>query len=166
MTVTELISSAQEVLLLLGDYSNAPDREMLLDPMVYGYLQGRFGAMQRQHRLYVSGSSRPKRIDFRHGTSNPAVIEFAVRPPRGGGQLHGSQNVRELRKLTRVPQRRAKRRMLLLLDLYRRSIPIEALKPTYDVVNAGPGRFRRHSVRVVYVHRDESYHFLWRPRTV
>jgi hypothetical protein len=111
----------------------------------------------------MHGRPRPQRIDYRYGGSNPAVIEFAVRPATGGPQLYGSQNRSELRKLTRVPQSKARRRYLLLLDLYRSAIDSLALKPTYDLVHAGQGRFQRHSVRVIYVSSSLQYNFLWRP---
>ena len=151
---------------MLADYSSGPEREMRLDPMVYGFLQGRHGHMSRQFYVRFHGAKRPKRIDFRYGTSNPAVIELAVRPPTGGSQLHGSQTESELRKLTRVPQAKAKRRILLLLDLYRSPLDEAKLKATYDSIHAGRGNFKRHSVRVIYVHRDSTYDFLWWPKKV
>jgi hypothetical protein len=163
MNIAELKESALTVLSLLDEYSNASRREMLIDPVIYAYLSGQFGLMSRQHWMRLYGRPRPQRIDFRYGGSNPAVIEFAVRPPSGGSHLYGSQNLSELRKLTRVPQSRARRRYLLLLDRYRDPIQRSNLKASYDPLNAGRGRFRRTSVRVVYVHAVLQYDFLWRP---
>src|SRR5207245_1508894 len=126
-------------------------------------LTARFGRISRQHPVYLYGSERPQRIDFRYGGPNPVVIEFAVRPRDGGGQLYGSQNESELRKLTRVNQTEAKLRVLLLVDLANAPIAESELKPTYDGINAGPGNFTRMPVRVIYVHDQQSYNFIWRP---
>jgi hypothetical protein len=90
-------------------------------------------------------------------------MEFAVRPPKGGGELYGSQNVSELRKLCRVSHTEARLRALLLLDLCHESIKQDALQNTYVSINAGRGRFRRSAVRVIYVHRDFGFNFLWKP---
>jgi hypothetical protein len=34
---------------------------------------------------------------------------------------------------------------------------------TFNDQNSGPGRFKRHSVRVVYVHSETSFNFIWQP---
>src|SRR5438093_1461614 len=120
MNLDDIKRSALRVLKLLDDYSggHVGRREMLLDPILYGYLEGRFSHMARQHYVYLHGSANPKRIDFRYGTHNPVVIEFAVRSPAGGGTLYGSQNRSELRKLCRVTQAEARLRVMLLIDLH------------------------------------------------
>jgi len=53
-------------------------------------------------------------------------------------------------------------RYLLLIDLSKIPIPQSQLQATYQKVSSGPGRFKRHSVRVVYVCRTEHYDFSWR----
>jgi hypothetical protein len=88
---------------------------------------------------------------------------LAVRATTGGGALYGSQNRSELRKLCRVTRSQARLRALLLLDLARKPLSKVSLKRTYDPLHAGPGRFKRSSVRVIYVHRTSTYHFLWSP---
>lgn len=165
MNIKTLTESARAVLSLLRDYSggHVGRREMLLDPVLYGYLQGRFGGMTRQHWVSIHGRPRPQRIDFRKGGTNPVVVEFAVRPPNGGPTLYGSQNQSELRKLCRVTKTSAKLRALLLLDLSPNPIRLENLKPSYDKQTSGPGNFARHSVRVIYVQSNSSYNFLWQP---
>jgi hypothetical protein len=165
MNLSNLRESARLVVSLLEDYagSHVGGREMLLDPVLYGYLHGRFGGVTRQHHVRFHGRHRPSRIDFRHGTSNPVVIEFAVRPPSGHATLYGSQNRSELRKLCRVSQTTARLRVLLLIDLYFTPMNRETLKATYDREGSGPGNFIRRPVRVIYVHRDREFNFLWRP---
>ena len=165
MNIAEVINAGVEILDLLAAYRHDPAqrREMRIDPVVFGYLQGRFGHIQRQHYVRMHSKPKPQRIDFRFGTSNPVVLEFAVRPPNGASELYGSQNTSELRKLTRVLPSQAKSRMLLLLDMAHAPIPKSNLKPTYDNVNAGKGNFKRHTVRVIYVHSDDNYHFRWQP---
>lgn len=161
MTIADIVDAARAIIRLRNDYASPPSREMTLDFPLYAYLEGRFGKMSRQ--LSVTAAGATKRIDYRSGGHNPVVIEFAVRPPQGGGHLYGSQNQSELAKLTRVPQTKARTRVLLLLDLSRYLIAEEQLKPTYDSLNAGRGRFARKSVRVVYVNEEASYDFLWWP---
>src|SRR5436305_1954049 len=132
MNIADLIDSARKVASVLKDYSggHVGRREMLLDPILYGYLHGRFKRLSRQHWVRLHGRPRPQRIDFRAGGSNPVVIEFAVRPPHGGASLYGSQNRSELRKLTRVTRTSARLRVLLLIDLAPAAIPLNNLKPT------------------------------------
>lgn len=163
MNIANLTAAAKEVIRVLGAYHNAPHREMLIDPVLLAYLRGKHPPVERQHYVYRYGSDRPQRIDFRTGGTNPVVIEFAARPPTGGGQLLGSQNTSELRKLCRVTHTSARLRALLLMDLYRDPIDRKELQATYARVNAGRGRFARNPVRVVYVHSDASYNFVWDP---
>ncbi len=99
MNIADITTASKDIIAMLGEYHNAPRREMHLDPMLYALLKGRFTHIARQHHVRIYGSPRPKRIDFRYGGSNPVVIEFAVRPPNGGGQLYGTQNVSELQKI-------------------------------------------------------------------
>lgn len=161
MTIEELAEIGGAIIRLRKDYSRPASREMTLDFPLYAYLEASYGNLSRQLGVTVAGQD--KRIDFRIGGYNPVVIEFVVRPPQGGGQLYGSQNQSELAKLTRVQQSHARTRVLLLLDLSQHFIERAALRATYVNLHAGPGRFHRRSVRVVYVHHDGWYHFLWHP---
>jgi len=166
MTIAELEDAAQEIIRLLRDYSTDPaaQREMRIDPVVYGYFDGRFGKMSRQVYVRMHSRPRPQRIDFRYGSNNPLVFEFAVRSRQSDATLYGSQNVSELRKLTRVIPSQARTRILLLLDLTDTPIARDNLKATYDRINAGRGRFQRHPVRVIYASNSVTYNFLWRPQ--
>ncbi len=162
MNNKQIVDCAKEIIDLLQDYAGqrAGSREMLLDPVLYSYLKGRGISVTRQH--YVNPSAtHPKRIDFRTGGTNPIVFELVVRPPKGGGQLYGTQNKSELRKLCRIRQSQAKGRVLLLVDLSPYPIPQNSLKSTYDSQNSGKGKYRRHPVKVIYVHKDIDYKFRW-----
>src|SRR5262245_9155199 len=99
MNIANIQEAAAEIIKIVGDYTNKPHREMLIDPILFGYLRGAFDNVERQHKVRVYGSRKPKRIDFRQGGTNPVVLELAVRPPGGGGHLLGGQNTSELRKL-------------------------------------------------------------------
>src|SRR5437870_7749410 len=85
VNLADIKKATLRVLRLLEDYSggHVGRREMLLDPILYGYLEGCFGHLSRQHYVHLHGGVNPRRIDFRYGTHNPVVIEFAVRPPGG-----------------------------------------------------------------------------------
>jgi len=163
MKIADVQEVGVEVIRLLGKYSNPPHKELLVDAILFAYLSGRFSKVNRQHKVYLYGSSRPQRIDFRCGNSNPIVLELAVRPPVGGGQLSGSQNIKELKKLCRVSHTQARLRALLLLDLAEKPLHKDALMSTYEPLHSGPGKFKRSSVRVIYVHRQNRFNFSWSP---
>lgn len=164
MNIEDVTEAGVAILHLLQDYHRPPaHREMLIDPIIYAYMKGRFGAVSRQHHVSVYGSRKPKRIDFRVGGTNPVVLELAVRSPLGSGSLLGQPNTSELRKLCKVSTTQASLRVLLLIDLYVNNYTKPDLKSTYDVINAGPGKFKRCPVRVVYVHMDNRFNFAWSP---
>jgi len=163
MNIADVQQIGAEVLALLSQYHNPPYKELLLDAILLAYLAGRYSNVARQHHVRLYGSAKPQRIDFRFGGNNPVVIELAVRPPSGGGSLYGSQNKSELRKLCRVAHSQARLRVLLLLDLARHPLSKESLQEDYDRQNAGRSRFKRSSVRVIYVHRRTTFHFSWSP---
>lgn len=101
-----------------------------LQPVLAAILASEFGAARVEHA--VSNG----RIDYKVGTANATLIELAVAPRRlidkhnksldvpGHGaqaaQLAAGQNKPELLKLAAVPQERAKKRCLLLIDLRKR----------------------------------------------
>jgi hypothetical protein len=163
VNIEEITETGTEILKVLSDYHRAPHREMLIDPVLFAFLRGRFGAVERQKHVSVYGSIKPKRIDFRVGGTNPVVLELAVRPPTGGGHLLGGQNTSELRKLCKVSTTAAKLRVLLLIDLYSRNYTKDKLKESYDAAHAGPGKFERNPVRVVYMHASNKFSFSWSP---
>lgn len=163
MKIAELEEVGRTVLDLLAEYHNPPHKELLLDTILFAYLSARFSAVSRQHYVYLYGSSKPKRIDFRFGGSNPVVLELAVRGPKGGGSLAGSQNKTELFKLCRVSHTQAKLRALLLLDLAAEPLKKAAVQKTYEPIHAGRGKFKRSSVRIIYVHRSHKFNFSWSP---
>jgi hypothetical protein len=132
--------------------------ERWLHGVVLGLLEAKIGHMQ----IEVQVGNSKSRVDFRHGGSNQAVIELAVR--HHGPELYGPMNSSELRKLCKFTQSKAKRRVLLLLDPSHLP-PIEksALQKSYNTVSSGRGRFSRKTVTIVYVHADTEYSFQWRP---
>lgn len=165
MTRRDLIQAGQEVLAMLDSYHGQLTKpEEAADRILFAYLQGAVGHMVRQHHVRFRGRRTPERIDFRYGTSNPVVIELAIRSPRDGrAKLYALTNRSELRKLTRIPPRTARMRALLLLDRSRDSIPVDVLKRAYDALNAGRGNFKRHYVSVIYVSGNDASYFRWDP---
>jgi len=163
MNIDTLKDIGQDLANMLNDYSNGPRREMLIDPALYAYLRGSARKVERQYHAHLPGAKRPPRIDFRIGGANPVLLEFAVRPPRGGGQLYGSQNKPELWKLCRFSNTQAKLRALLLIDLHDQPLTKTVLKPTYDEIHAGRGKFSRYPVQVIYAALHETYSFKWSP---
>jgi hypothetical protein len=162
---TNAISAAKALLHLRMEFSNPPKNERQLDPLFYAYLKGRHSTIKvsRQVHVHFVNKSHPSRVDFRLGGSNPTLLELAVRPPGGFQELMGPQNKKELRKLSKFPQTKAKRRILLLLDLRETPLHKVNLKASYASVHAGPGKKGRHAVTVVYVHARTDYWFSWDP---
>jgi len=163
---SEAISAAEALIKLRKDYSNPPKTERGLDPIFYGYITAihRKSPVSRQIHIKFAGAKKPSRIDFRIGGPNPTVLELAVRPLKGQQELTGPKNRSELVKLSKVVQTKAKRRILLLIDLKKNPIDRLELKATYDPLHAGPGKKARHAVTVVYVHARSNYWFTWKPR--
>lgn len=138
--------------------------ERWLHGVVLGLFEAKLGGMQSEYPVETSSAkTKPKCVDFRHGGSNPAVIELVVRVH--GSELYGSQNASELRKLCKIPFSKARRRILLLLDPSRlESIGKSSLKSSYEQIGSGRGKFTRETVTIVYVHPDREYSFKWNPR--
>lgn len=166
MNIRTLKHIGQDIAGMLAEYTNGPRREMLIDPALYAYLRGSGRPVRRQFHAHLPGAERPPRIDFRVGGANPVLIEFAVRPAIGGGQLYGSQNRTELFKLCRFSNAQARLRALLLIDLYEHPMQKDAVKLTYSNIHAGRGRFQRHPVQIIYTHASEAYSFRWNPYQV
>jgi hypothetical protein len=163
MNIAKLAKIGQDIARLAGDYHGGPKREMLIDPALYAYLRSTGRSVERQFHANLPSARKPPRIDFRVLGPNAVLLEFAVRPPVGGSQLYGSQNRSELYKLCRFDNTQAKLRALLLIDLSPHPLAATSLKPTYDKVNAGPGKFPRSPVKVIYTHADLTYSFKWSP---
>jgi hypothetical protein len=106
------LSEAHE-LATSGRYTRLGERKF--EPILFGFLAARWGRVGREVGARDPLTKRP-RIDLRHGSTNPTVVEVACRPQEGGNQLEPSQNASELRKLTRVSQAQAKWRVLALFD--------------------------------------------------
>lgn len=156
-TITRIGKSALRLAKTFPEYRRG---ERVLQGVVLGLLEGTVGKMGQEKNTTWG------RVDFRHGGTNPVLIELAIRDPYHANELYGGQNRDELNKLCRIPYKRAKLRCLLLLDASGLDpIPKRRLKASYDKVSSTPGRFERSAVRVVYVHHDVSYHFLWRSST-
>ncbi len=158
LNTEQVIDAASQVLKILGEYSGIKGQdEFGADRVFYGFTKGRYRTIARQHPVQAG------RIDFRYGTTNPAVIELVLRNPKDAqGKLFASQNLSELQKLSHVATNTAKYRFLLLLDRAPQAIDSEHLRRLYERVTVGARRFGHHSVRVMYVHLSGSYHFGWR----
>ncbi len=159
------IAVAGEMARLLANYTKRLT-EQDANLLVYGFLSARLADVRREWRICVAGRKHPLRIDFRIGGTNPAVVEFALRPKTGHGTaLSVASNVDELKKLGRVSSTKARWRYLLLIDLRSKPLVRAHLKGSYDAANLGVGRFPRESVRVIYAHRTDVYDFLFSPRS-
>jgi len=154
ITYQELRDAAKRIIELSQRYSSTrKDAELWFDGLTYGYLDGRFGGMQRQHNV------RSGRIDFRQSCSRPVVIELVVRTPKKANALDGSQNDDELKKLTK--SYKASTRYLLLLDTCPHHLERGRLRATYARKTAGRGHFARKRVTVLYTHGEDQFKFLW-----
>jgi len=153
---TKAAFAAIEEVVRRGRYTRTAERR--IEPLVFGVLQARWGALRREVRAEDPGRDRP-RIDFRFGSTNPIVIELAVRPRAGGQQLEASQNGPELRKLSHVPQSQARLRSLVLLDLGEAPLSIGRLREDYTAKVRTTDGMGRNPIQVIYVHRHEQRSF-------
>lgn len=139
-------------------------------PLVCAYMKGRVP------RLHPEVAVDSGAIDFRIGGSNPSVIELAVAPRAfadphapatvfpghsAATQLYATQNGTELKKLSAVPQSRAKMRYLLLVD-FRSAFEKAQLKALYEKTASTTGI--ANPVKVVYVARNNDFVFTLRRR--
>jgi hypothetical protein len=157
--IQDLLKAGNVVNALSQQVSWGRQKEQWLHGVLFGYLEAEFGHMESEY--HPDGGRR--RIDFRHGVSNPTLIELVVR--RHGAEQSRRQNDAELRKLSRVPHSRAKSRFLLILDPHSKNpIREEVISASYR--SQGPGRGRPpkggwNPVRVIYVHPKKHYSFIW-----
>lgn len=162
LTFQLLQRAADAVIGVVDSYRSrgAPRSERTLDPALYSFLVGAGTHVERQVPVLVGG--RRRRIDFRCKGTNPANLEWALRPSRSGAQLGAQSNASEVKKLSRTSNAR---RYLLLVDLTPARLvkSREELIGDYATIALGPGKYARHSVTVVYVHRTFRCKFIWRP---
>lgn len=151
-----LVDAAHEIIDLALQYPENNRSERKIDPLIFGLFYCWFN-VRRQAKVSLG------RIDFRQRYTNYAYIEVAVRASVRSGCLVGSQNRSEIHKLER--QQVAKGRYLLLLDLAKHPVNVDKLWDSYDDVRSGRGHYKRHSVRIVYVHRNRVHDsdYLWQP---
>ena len=99
LSIEKIEEIGQEVI-RLGDRYQKRITENDANLLLFGYLTA-WAKVQvdREHHIQIAGSIN--RFDFRYGGSNPD-LEFALRHKSRGGELYGSQNKSELRKLTRI----------------------------------------------------------------
>ena len=160
ITIGKLTQAGRAVAKMGEKLAGKKSQERWLHGVLLGYLEGKYGQMSSEWG--VAHGSWKGRIDLRRGGPNPDVIEFVVR--WHGVEEGPDQNASELRKLCRVPWEQARHRYLLIIDLMGGApLSMERLKRRYDRWHAGPGRFDRQPVRIVYVHPQSSYHFKWSP---
>ncbi len=139
---TKAAFAAIEEIVRRGRYTRTTERR--IEPLVFGILQARWGALRREVRAEDPGRDRP-RIDFRFGSTNPIVIELAVRPRAGGQQLEASQNGPEL--------------SLVLLDFGDAPLSISRLREDYTARVRTTDRMGPNPIHVIYVHRHEQRSF-------
>ncbi len=134
-------------------------------PLVRAFLDGRVPSITAE----VGDSN--KKIDFRIGGTNPALLELAVCPRAlidpdcetaafpgrsQATQLYASANCTEIEKLSKVPQPQAKNRYLLLVD-FRGAHNVSRLESGY--LNRFPRDGTMQPVRVIYISRSRARDF-------
>lgn len=176
LTRPMLVDAATAIIATVRSYKSrgAPRNERALDPVLFAYLLGRGLKVKRQAEVQVRGQRL--RIDFYTKGFNPAVVEWAVRPPRGGQQLGAIQNRSEIQKLSRIPSNKrrlvgrtkysSRSRYLLLVDLTPARLVLnkDDLEGNYKQVTLGPGRYVRENVTVLYVHETDNFSFRWKAK--
>lgn len=157
LTKKDLVAIGRAVINLSRKLPPEKRAERWLLPVIYGYVTGHFGHKFTREKVVDGG-----RIDFRFDGAASTVFEVAVRDSQHQGQAYGPPNRAELHKLCRETS--AWTRALLLIDLSDTS-PLDEgrLRESYGNVAGPRGGGSREAVRVIYVHPDQTYDFLWRP---
>lgn len=151
-----LRTAMHEFLDVLDEINKGTATERTLLPYLYIFLRRRWEGVRVRREFSVdAGNKRTGRIDFLLGTTNPVALEVACRNSRSKSQS-ASQNVSELRKLSRIKQSQAKRRVLVVFDLTKHPLTIEKFKASYSGLSLGPGRFVRSTISIHYIHRGRS----------
>lgn len=133
--------------------------------ILHAYLLGRYQDVRKEFR--VTKGSRRKAVDFRFGDfsndGEACLLELAVRNSENGSQLSPSQNSSELHKLSSYSRDLEDYRALLLLDIGHSALERNLLRKNYDdyIYEKPPRGARR--VRVLYVHRNSTFSFVWYP---
>lgn len=129
-------------------------------PLVFAYFHLDFPGIRAEFAHQLG------RIDFKFGgTTNPGYLELAVAPRALGDlerprkappktELYATKNSTELKKLSALPQSKAKQRVLLLVDLRKDPHDIESLTEQY--LAEGKKLDIENTVNVIYVHRDRK----------
>jgi hypothetical protein len=161
LTTKDLVAIGEAVIQLSRKLPKEKRTEAWLLPVIYGLTWGHFGPKFAREQRVSRGGSR-KRIDFRFNGAASTVFEVAVRDPKHQNQVYGPLNEDELHKLCR--ETAAWTRALLLIDLSGEGPFAEVnLRKSYSGVRGPLGGGGREVVRVIYVHPDTSFSFLWRP---
>jgi hypothetical protein len=165
LTIEDVEELGAILLKLADDYPLQFRTEKDFFPLVRVFLEGRVPSVAAE----VGASN--KKIDFRIGGPNPALLELAVAPRaltdpncpdvkfpghNQTTQLYASANKAELDKLRVVPQAQAKNRYLLLLDLGK-GHDTAKLRIGYD--KQAPRATGSSPIRVVYVGRQRRVDF-------
>jgi hypothetical protein len=165
LSLRVLKEAAVSAALAMSEYSRRKT-EKDVEPYLLGYLRGANRKIQigRQTHLTISSDGWPERVDLRGGGMNPKFIELAVQPDGDATpvRLLGSQNISELRKLSRIPASRTRQRVLVLVDLSTAPTDLSKMKESFDRIYLRKTKIKRYSVRVLYCHASSSFSFLWR----
>lgn len=164
LSVADVVDLGEMLIEIADKYPLDFRTERDFSPLVAAYVRGRVPASTAEFRVDHGA------IDFRFGGTNPCLLELAVAPraladshhpeQRFPGhsyatQLYSSQNRAELRKLAAIPQSRARKRFLLLLDL--QNANSRAICDGYKAELPSNGKY--HPVHVVYVSRKAHLDF-------
>jgi hypothetical protein len=108
MITRDVEGAARAVLKILSLYKGAKvaKNERAVDLVFLSYLVGAGFVVRRQHYVWMYGSKKPHRIDFRVSGKRRSVIELAVRPPGGGYELSAEKKPRRVEEARTSRQRR------------------------------------------------------------
>jgi hypothetical protein len=160
-----LKSAARSVLRICKTLSPTINNELYVQGVLWGYLEGLVGPVDHEYRM--GGKLGNKRIDFRKRSPHPSVLELvtiltgkAAKGKKWGQEHRAYRNVSELRKLASISTKRARRRILMILDFHNaQAIKIDRLGPDYRQKWKQLRTTRRllYGVSVLYAHPKEQY---------
>lgn len=136
--------------------------ERYIQAILLGYLE-----VYHPGKMLLEYKVGSRRIDYRKGGAHPSLIELVTIPKKHGKDYYPYRNVKELEKLSKFPFSKARKRTLLIIDMfYNEPLERNYLKDRYQkswnrIIKKS--RTKVNGVRILYVHPTVDYWFSLHP---
>jgi hypothetical protein len=153
-------AAASSILNLSKTFTKSQKKESHVQAILLGFLEHKFPKkMTSEFRV------GKKRIDFRKRRPHPSLLEL-VTIFKAHGNHYPKRNRTELGKLVKFPFQKARRRIIMIIDMYyKKAVEKKELEKKYNAVWNKVTRQRKniHPVTVMYFHPKADYSFALHP---